>query len=453
MKFIINILFFLSLSASWAQVIVEDTGLKQCLNDNYSTLMKDDSTLDTALTHKYQGKLTCTDYTIGNIGALIEFPQLSELTLNNVTINDWTPVLEMSSLRKLDIVNADLPNTTPDFSALSSLENIKISNANLTEVPTLKNTIQSVILLDNQIQGEVKFEEPFNDLIRLTLTSNQITSITGLANLPNIKELLLGNNQLTELESVENNTSLEILRVYGNFLTHPVKGLESISSLKELNIRNMGYQDMFDVPNIESLEKVIVNNNQFTFEDLLPFLEYSNFPVAFEEYQFQRTQGEEQTLDFLEYDSWTWTLGFDDDVSSNYYLWFKNNILIDSTTSGELVIDDLSIEDIGVYTCKVKNALLPDVTINVNSITINVEKSVGVEKSTAFTPNGDGDYDTFFIKETGSAQLISEKGELVKELETPEYWDGTDNNGNSLPLGYYILLVDGEYKYGITIVR
>ena len=39
---------------------------------------------------------------------------------------------------------------------LLSLENVRIDNANLTKLPIFNNTIQSVILLENQIQGDIK---------------------------------------------------------------------------------------------------------------------------------------------------------------------------------------------------------------------------------------------------------------------------------------------------------
>lgn len=79
----------------------------------------------------------------------------------------------------------------------------------------------------------------------------------------------------------------------------------------------------------------------------------------------------------------------------------------------------------------------------------------------AFTPNGDGSNDRWFIKNIdlypdNDVVIFNRWGDIVKELSHYDndniFWDGTDKNGNLLPDGtfYYVLKIYSKgktYKY------
>ena len=76
-----------------------------------------------------------------------------------------------------------------------------------------------------------------------------------------------------------------------------------------------------------------------------------------------------------------------------------------------------------------------------------------LEDYPVFSPNHDGLEDEYFIPYEGSVQILDRNGLLVQELDTPAYWDGTDREGNLLPMGNYLIVTDSGRPVNITIVR
>ena len=69
------------------------------------------------------------------------------------------------------------------------------------------------------------------------------------------------------------------------------------------------------------------------------------------------------------------------------------------------------------------------------------------------TPNNDGSLESLFIEESGLAQVFDRNGIVRRELAIPAYWDGRSETGNLLPMGTYLVVVNGRKKMTVTIVR
>ncbi len=83
---------------------------------------------------------------------------------------------------------------------------------------------------------------------------------------------------------------------------------------------------------------------------------------------------------------------------------------------------------------------------------IEIEKDC-MKKSPIFTPNNDGDNDDYLIEYKGKIRIYDKYGRLIRQLYGPAYWDGTDEDGNAVPMGLYKIL-DNSGKYtNITIVK
>lgn len=81
---------------------------------------------------------------------------------------------------------------------------------------------------------------------------------------------------------------------------------------------------------------------------------------------------------------------------------------------------------------------------------------VVVTKSTdcdVISPNYDGIADDYFIPFQGVTKIYNRNGVLIKELLTPARWDGTDQSGEPLPMGAYVLVTDGHAEIMVTIIR
>jgi hypothetical protein len=70
-----------------------------------------------------------------------------------------------------------------------------------------------------------------------------------------------------------------------------------------------------------------------------------------------------------------------------------------------------------------------------------------------FTPDQDGIEDEYFIPHNGTVKIFDRNGVMLKELKTPAYWDGTDDSGNQVPMGNYVMLTEEGRVVNITIVR
>lgn len=79
------------------------------------------------------------------------------------------------------------------------------------------------------------------------------------------------------------------------------------------------------------------------------------------------------------------------------------------------------------------NGLMPDGFPD--TVLVNQEENC---KTIVITPDGDGISDTYFIKESGNVKIINSSGVLIRQLNAPALWDGSDQSGNVVP-GYYII--------------
>ncbi len=76
-----------------------------------------------------------------------------------------------------------------------------------------------------------------------------------------------------------------------------------------------------------------------------------------------------------------------------------------------------------------------------------------LEDFPVFTPNGDDIEDLYFIPHEGEVKIYNLKGELMRTIITPDYWDGNDETGTPLPMGTYAIITDTGRIVNITIVK
>ena len=76
-----------------------------------------------------------------------------------------------------------------------------------------------------------------------------------------------------------------------------------------------------------------------------------------------------------------------------------------------------------------------------------------LEDYPVFTPNGDDIDDSYFIPYEGTIKIFDINGSLIRQMNTPAYWDGTDDAGNALPMGTYVIITDKQKIVNITIIK
>ncbi|TRX57734.1 hypothetical protein FNH22_15095 [Fulvivirga sp. M361] len=74
-------------------------------------------------------------------------------------------------------------------------------------------------------------------------------------------------------------------------------------------------------------------------------------------------------------------------------------------------------------------------------------------KNAVLTPNNDGSLESLYIEENGLAKIYDRNGVIRNEIIIPAYWDGRNESGNVLPMGTYLIIVNGTKKMTVTIVK
>ncbi len=435
-------------SSKGQSVVINDPGMKQCFLDHYNTYLNFDSTLDQTAANNYSGQLECHGYHIQDISILNEFPRIWRLSLDSLYASDLSPLLQLDSVLHLIFHNSNI-GVFPDLSQLTKLRLLDAQECQVSEFPKLSDTTFSVNLLGNQIQS-INFDRSYPEMQVLMLNENQINSIDALDSIPNIKMLFIGDNNLETVSGLEVLDSLTHIHLYRNGLTQ-ISGMENKTKLEVLDVRHNLLEEL---PALGSGTPTTyrIENNLLTFEDILPLFALDSFPENAGSYHLQKTQGTQDTITKDEGESFLWTLDFDQNELNNYYLWYKDGILIDSTLNNFIEFSVLDKDNSGYYHCEVKNTSIDSMTINVAQRYLEVEP-FDYNKPIAFSPDGDGQSDHIYIEDSGIAQIFDEGGSLVNELAVPASWYGNDSNGNPLPLGYYIISINGSKVLQVTLVK
>lgn len=146
----------------------------------------------------------------------------------------------------------------------------------------------------------------------------------------------------------------------------------------------------------------------------------------------------------------------------------------DCWTEGHLTIDAGEVDNSrGNYRFQLYNDLTNQLQTNLDEVpegvyTLQVvddhgcvasyEQKVKVEQKCledypAFSPDGDNIEDEYFIPHEGTVSIYNRDGYLLRELETPAYWDGTDAQNRPVPMGNYLLVTESGRTVNITIIR
>ena len=119
-----------------------------------------------------------------------------------------------------------------------------------------------------------------------------------------------------------------------------------------------------------------------------------------------------------------------------------------SSQTGTVKKNDFAIDDVSIRkkTMKTEELILESCLKDGGEMEID-------NRLLVFTPNGDGDHDEFIIDEMGIAQIVSLDGELIKIINTPGAWDGTDKNNNPVGAGYYAIVINNQTVLQVSLVK
>lgn len=422
--------------------------------------------------------------------------QLTNLPSFNQNIN----------LKDFQVMNNEL-NSLPDLSNCNLLERLYCSENNLSSIPNLEYfpKLTHLVIGDNPLENNIDYSKC--PLIKeLHIHQLGIDTVIGLEILNNLEVLYAWGNEISDLSSLDSLENLETCVIYRNLL-HDLPYFGNKPNINLLVV-NSNYLDFDDLKKIDSElpqsfiytyspQKNFKINNQTirlyqSLEIVSPKLGHSYVwkkdSLLVDSSGYGKLSIEEVTL--LDKGFYTLSLSHDSfpdlNLKSDVFVInidscmdFKvNSFTIVESDCKEGYTLDLSPINIGGGTLPFKylisNSNFSKNIDDLNKVVTNIPEGnfmFSVEDSKncklsynllldkisncdpVITPNGDGESDYYLFESSNEITIYDYQRNLITSFKGPQLWDGTDNSGNYLDSGYYIV-IDGDLDpIQITVIR
>ncbi|GEM_PF-6089412 len=196
----------------------------------------------------------------------------------------------------------------------------------------------------------------------------------GMGGLVNLREFYANTNQFSGTLPPEMGQMIKMKYLYlmrNQFEGAVPASFNNMVNLIQLRLDDNQFTGMPDLSALVNLKKLSVQKNKLDFEDLEPL---AALAIPSFEYAPQAVIGTEESL--TAYAGTTFTYTLTTGGTANTYQWYFDGTAISGQTSATLTIDPVGESDAGDYVCKVKNTLLPALTLISQPIHLAVNASV-----------------------------------------------------------------------------
>jgi Leucine-rich repeat (LRR) protein len=303
---------------------------------------------------------------------VFDITPLTTLDISGNSLNSISPNLsKLTNLVTLyaenNLVEWNFPTAILDLSNLTSLylRNSKLIGNIPSGIDALAN-LRTLYAYSNQLSGPIPSElGNITNLYNLRLQNNQLTGPipNNLTNLTSLDYLYLYNNQLSGNlpDSLNKMTSLRYLYAENNQLSGTIPSTLALhNSLSYIQLHNNKFDSLpdFTGTNLDAvLQNFYVQGNNLGFDDLIPNIGVASyFP-----YNPQNKYGLGIDTSGTLGQSITFTAKkshVDDEIQ-----WYKGTQLIKDSTNVSLTIDSLTNSNTGIYSYKLTNAAIADLTL------------------------------------------------------------------------------------------
>lgn len=264
--------------------------------------------------------LTFTGIEHLDISDLAHMPHLHEVTFVSCTIQDYSPLSDLSLLVSLAFVDMDEPDlidklpanawlqylglvamrvdnvsglskfasleqvglqacelSDDAFAQLTSMDTLaglSLRSQGLTEIPDISKMtgLKYLVLSENEISDLTPLQNMAN-LVEIDLSNNKISDISVLAGMSSLANFALDNNQITDLSPVKGLTDLTVVS-FGDNPIADFSALEGLENLTGLFASNCGLSDLSVLSGLGAVEVMNLDNNGIT--DLSPLAQLSS---------------------------------------------------------------------------------------------------------------------------------------------------------------------------------
>jgi internalin A len=367
MKIIYALILLLKMQIAFGELVeLPDTLLRNKLLLSYNNLMQGDL-LDVSKAKLFTGTLDLRYAHITNATGVENFKNITTLNLSNNDITIVPSLLQITGLVNFYASNNKL-TSLPSMSTLHLID-FQVVNNKLTKLPDLSGStgLQSLYCSENNLT-EFPSISQFPQLKKLVTGKNPIsTSFIDVRPCIHLTELHVHKTGIDTIIGLEQLTSLTTLYAWTNKIKS-FKGLNDITTLQLCYIYDNPFQDMPYTQNKTTLTVLNVSAALLTFEDIQPVLQ--NAPSTFI-YAPQRPIPFNDVTARAE-NNYTLSYPIASPLATNTYVWIKNGIVIDSSTSASHTFIPLKSTDAGTFQLKVYNSYISALTLTTNTFNINV---------------------------------------------------------------------------------
>ncbi|MEY4902546.1 MAG: hypothetical protein RLZZ292_361 [Bacteroidota bacterium] len=219
------------------------------------------------------------EYDIGKQGIYLlnnpfETPDIETVRCGNDAILDYfkTPKVALYRIEEckrvkstqLDLYKLNLKIIPWEVTELTWLHVLNLGNNQITKITNLDNlsNVKYLYLENNQIT-KIENLGKLANLSELQLANNQITKIENLEKLTNLSELSLGNNQITKIEKLEKLEKLHRLNLGANSISK-IENLDKLSNLETLVLYHNKITKIEGLNSLANLGQLWLDSNQIT---------------------------------------------------------------------------------------------------------------------------------------------------------------------------------------------
>jgi hypothetical protein len=483
------------------------TGTFNCSNRNIQSLDGIQYFTGIRNLHAYDNQLS----SLPNISGLT---QLEHLQVQRNQIRSLPPLQSLVQLRLLFVYDNQLTQL-PEVSHLPNLDELLAYKNLLTSLPSLEGltNLLKLFVYDNRLTSIPDLSD-LTALENLQIQRNNIQTLPSLQSLTQLKNLNANSNQLSTFPNINACTLIESLNLRDNLLSS-ITPWNNLNFLQSVDLRNnmLTYADiesLVSLPNYSSSNYLLFPQNSFqvmdtsiyigssiaktvTLDETLAHVSYKWFKGNINTAAVSTTA----TLSILNstltnsstYRAFVFSTLFPGDsiLALEYQLivepcplptQFTTTIIrpVSCFSSGEISISGNSVliapqnyllqsiltgrtttSTNGVFTGLTETQYTAQVVFTSQCIvSLSATPIVFIKENcneTFISPNGDSDMDDIAFETTDEIKIYNKNGEWITTLKGPAVWNGTNDKGQMVPMGIYIVrFTQSKTIHYVTVV-
>ena len=203
---------------------------------------------------------------ITELDFLTPLEKLVSLDLSNNQISDITPLAQLKKLRTLHLDNNDIKDFSPlyDLSELTMLTigGIEVSQSQIKELKTrlpgclIYNDEANTDIVEVHLGGKT-FK---SDVTKLDLSDCSITNLSALSVCTSLEELRLSGNYIRDIGPLLDIPKLRVLDLSNNMISD-IRPLMSMTTLEHLNLAGNKISSITALSQLKQLKELVLNGN------------------------------------------------------------------------------------------------------------------------------------------------------------------------------------------------